>query len=152
MGPIIAVFPKPEKRRHRKASFMRETESIAGEKRLTIKGKEDIVRLDRPYQLNFYRSHKREGKNMKPQTGNTTWQLQEAKAMLSEVVKSAGREAQIITVRGEEKAVVLSMDEYRKLTKAQKPTLFELFQSSPLLGMELELPERRIEPMRDINL
>jgi prevent-host-death family protein len=35
--------------------------------------------------------------------------------MLSEVVKSAIREPQIITVRGEEKAVVLSMDEYKKL-------------------------------------
>jgi prevent-host-death family protein len=78
--------------------------------------------------------------------------LQEAKAMLSEVVRSAAQEPQIITVRGEEKAVVLSMDEYKKLNPLKKPTLFELFQNSPWRDVELELPERRIEPMRDINL
>jgi prevent-host-death family protein len=83
--------------------------------------------------------------------GNSHWQLQEAKAMLSEVVKSAAQEPQIITVRGEEKAVVLSMDEYKKL-KPKKPSLVELFQNSPLYGVELELPERRVEPMRDLNL
>jgi prevent-host-death family protein len=88
---------------------------------------------------------------MEAQVRNTTWQLQEAKAMLSEVVRSAAREPQIITVRGEEKAVVLSMDEYKKLNPPKKPTLFELFQSSPLLGVELELPERRIEPIREID-
>jgi prevent-host-death family protein len=82
---------------------------------------------------------------------NTKWQLQEAKAMLSELVKSAAREPQIITVRGEEKAVVISMEEYRKL-KPKKTSLVEFFQNSPLYGVELELPERRIEPMRDINL
>jgi prevent-host-death family protein len=89
---------------------------------------------------------------MKPQTRNTIWQLQEAKAMLSEVVKSAAREPQIITVRGEEKAVILSMDEYKKLNPSKKPTLFELFQNSPWNGVELELPGRRVEPMRDLNL
>jgi prevent-host-death family protein len=84
---------------------------------------------------------------------NSKWQLQEAKAMLSKVVKSADRGPQIITVRGEEKAVVLSMDEYKKLTKTkEKPSLMEFFQNSPWSGVELDIPERRIEPMRDINL
>jgi prevent-host-death family protein len=73
--------------------------------------------------------------------------------MLSKVVQSAGRKPQIITVRGEEKAVVLSMDEYKKLTRAkEKPSLVEFFQNSPWRGVELDIPERRIEPMRDINL
>jgi prevent-host-death family protein len=89
---------------------------------------------------------------MEAQLKNPTWQLQKAKAMLSEVVRSAAREPQIITVRGEEKAVILSMDEYKKLSKPDKPTLFEFFQNSPWRDIELELPERRIEPMRDINL
>jgi prevent-host-death family protein len=88
---------------------------------------------------------------MEARVRNTIWQLQEAKAMLSEVVRSAGREPQIITVRGEEKAVVLSMDEYKKLKPPEKPTLFELFQSSPWRDVELELPERRIEPIREID-
>ncbi|MDR0597784.1 MAG: type II toxin-antitoxin system prevent-host-death family antitoxin [Treponema sp.] len=89
---------------------------------------------------------------MEAQANNPVWQLQRAKAMLSEVVRSAAREPQIITVRGEEKAVVLSMEEYKKLNKPDKPTLYEFFQSSPWRDIELELPERRIEPMRDINL
>jgi prevent-host-death family protein len=89
---------------------------------------------------------------MEAQVKNSTWQLQKAKAMLSEVVKSAAREPQIITVRGEEKAVVLSMEEYKKLNPPEKPSLYEFFQNSPLYGVELGLPERRIEPMRDINL
>jgi prevent-host-death family protein len=85
-------------------------------------------------------------------TKDTSWQLQKAKAMLSEVVRSAAREPQIITVRGEEKAVVLSMEDYKKLNKPEKPTLYEFFQNSPLCGVELELPERRIEPIREIDL
>jgi prevent-host-death family protein len=85
-------------------------------------------------------------------TKDATWQLQKAKAMFSEVVRSAAREPQIITVRGEEKAVVLSMEDYKKLNKPEKPTLFEFFQNSPLCGVELELPERRIEPIREIDL
>jgi prevent-host-death family protein len=89
---------------------------------------------------------------MEAQVRNTVWQLQEAKAMLSEVVRSAGREPQIITVRGEEKAVILSMDEYKKFNLPQKPGLFEFFQNSPLRGAELELPERRIEPIRGVDL
>jgi prevent-host-death family protein len=71
--------------------------------------------------------------------------------MLSEVVKSAAQGPQIITVRGEEKAVVLSMEDYKKLNKPEKPTLFEFFQSSPWRDVELELPERRIEPIREID-
>jgi prevent-host-death family protein len=88
---------------------------------------------------------------MEAQVRDTIWQLQEAKAMLSEVVRSAAREPQIITVRGEEMAVVLSMDEYKKLNPPKKPTLFELFQNSPWRDVELELPERRIEPIREID-
>jgi prevent-host-death family protein len=81
---------------------------------------------------------------------NTKWQLQEAKAMLSELVKSAAREPQIITVRGEEKAVVLSMEEYEKFVKSrQKPNLAEFLQNSPWSDVELDIPERRVEPMRD---
>jgi prevent-host-death family protein len=43
-----------------------------------------------------------------------TWQLQEAKNKFSEVVRRARSEGpQVITVRGEEEAVVISMEEYR---------------------------------------
>jgi prevent-host-death family protein len=69
------------------------------------------------------------------------WQLQEAKAMLSQLVRDAEQEPQIITVRGEEKAAVISMEEYRK-THPEKTTkwtnAYDYFQHSPLYGVVLE--------------
>jgi prevent-host-death family protein len=81
---------------------------------------------------------------------NAHWQLQEAKAMLSAVIKSAVVEPQIITVRGEETAVVLSMENYRKLTP-KKQSIVEFFQNSPWADIELELPERLPEEMRKVE-
>jgi prevent-host-death family protein len=71
---------------------------------------------------------------------NHTWQLQEAKAMLSEVVKSAAAAPQLITVRGEETAVILSIMDYRKLT-ASRQNLWGFFRDSPFPETELETPE-----------
>jgi prevent-host-death family protein len=78
------------------------------------------------------------------------WQLQEAKAMFSELVKAAAGKPQTVTKRGKETAVVLSIAEYQRLTHPSK-TLFELLQASPLRGVELELPPREAEPMREID-
>jgi antitoxin Phd len=51
------------------------------------------------------------------------WQIQEAKTRLSEVIEEANRKGpQIITSEGSERAVVLSITEYRALT-AHKPDL-----------------------------
>ena len=45
-----------------------------------------------------------------------TWQLQEAKAKLSEVIEVAAKNGpQTITQRGVETAVVLSIEEWRRL-------------------------------------
>ena len=79
------------------------------------------------------------------------WQVQEAKAMLSEVIKASAGKPQIITVRGKETAVILSFAEYQKLVRPRQ-TLFEFIQSSPLRDLELELPERLPEKMREIRL
>jgi prevent-host-death family protein len=79
------------------------------------------------------------------------WQLQEAKAMFSEVIKAAAVKPQIITVRGKETAVILSINEYKKLVNPRQ-TLFEFIQSSPLRGLELELPSRQPEEMREVLL
>ena len=79
------------------------------------------------------------------------WQLQEAKASLSEVIRTAAAEPQIITVREKETAVVLSIQEYKKLAAPGK-TLFEFIQSSPLRDLKLKLPQRMPEKMRKINL
>jgi len=80
-----------------------------------------------------------------------TWQLQEAKARLSELVKRACAEGpQEITLRGEPAAVVLSLKAYKKL-KYKKPSLLAFLQASPLKGVELTL-ERDASPTRDIEL
>jgi prevent-host-death family protein len=84
-------------------------------------------------------------------TKNASWQLQEAKAMFSEVIKASGRKPQIISVHGKETAVILSIDEYQKLVRPRQ-TFFEFIQSSPLRDFNFELPPRLPEKMRDINL
>jgi prevent-host-death family protein len=82
---------------------------------------------------------------------NNEWQIQEAKAMLSEVVKLALSEPQIITVHNKKTAVVFSYEEYREIN-TPKQSLFGFFQNSPLFGIDLELPERLIEETRKIDL
>jgi prevent-host-death family protein len=79
------------------------------------------------------------------------WQLQEAKNKLSKLVETARNLGpQVITVRGKEAVVVLSIEEYRKLTK-HEDTLLDFFQSSPLHGIELDLTRDR-HTGRDVDL
>ena len=79
------------------------------------------------------------------------WQLQEAKARLSEVVKSSAQEGpQEISVRGEAAVVVLSKSDYERLRKA-KPSLVDFLRRSPLARQRLEL-ERDRTLTRDIDL
>ena len=53
------------------------------------------------------------------------WQLQEAKARLSELVRRAVDEGpQHVSIRGEPAAVVLSEQEYRQLT-SQRPSIVD---------------------------
>ena len=68
-----------------------------------------------------------------------TWQLQEAKSKLSQVVDEAVSDGpQIITRRGVEVAVVLSYAGYNRMRKP--PTdLVEFFQASPLVGSDLDI-------------
>jgi prevent-host-death family protein len=81
----------------------------------------------------------------------TEWQLQEAKARLSEVIKKAVIEGpQRITVRGEPAAVVLSEAEFDRL---QRPKLrfVEFMRNSPLVGVELTL-DREQTLTRELEL
>ena len=64
------------------------------------------------------------------------WQLQEAKARLSEVIKRAATEGpQRVTVRGMPAAVVLSEAEYERLVGAGE-SLVQFMRRSPLYGQE----------------
>lgn len=68
-----------------------------------------------------------------------TWQLQEAKGKLSEVVKTAQSQGpQNITVHGESVAVLLSRRDYLKLIHP-KPGFVELLRTSPLVGGDLKI-------------
>jgi prevent-host-death family protein len=72
-----------------------------------------------------------------------SWQLQEAKARLSEVVKTAGKEGpQEITVRGETAAVLISGKEYARLAKP-KPGFVDFVRQSPFAGIDLKIKRDR---------
>ncbi len=81
----------------------------------------------------------------------SSWQLQDAKARLSEVVKKAVQEGpQRITLHGAPTAVVLSEKDYQRLRK--RPRRFvDFVRGSPLRGIELELTRDR-NPPREVEL
>jgi len=79
------------------------------------------------------------------------WQLQEAKNRLSRLVESALHEGpQTITVRGKPTAVVVSFEEFRRLTRPHTP-LSRFFRESPLCGEELDLT-RNADLAREVEL
>jgi prevent-host-death family protein len=78
------------------------------------------------------------------------WQLQEAKAKLSELVRNSQSSPQIITVRGKEVSVVISIKDYQELNN-KKGSLVDLMRNSPLCGIELDL-KRDQSKSRQINL
>ncbi|NVO07532.1 MAG: type II toxin-antitoxin system Phd/YefM family antitoxin [Rhodoferax sp.] len=78
-----------------------------------------------------------------------SWQLQEAKSRLSEVVDLAlGEGPQMVTRHGRETAVVLSASDYRRLTGAS--SLLDVLRKAPR-GEPLDV-ERSREGIRDIVL
>ena len=79
------------------------------------------------------------------------WQLQEAKNKFSNLVERAQQEGpQIVTKHGKEAVVVLSVDDYKKITKP-KESLVTFLQKSPLGGVELDLSRDKNAP-RDVPL
>ena len=81
-----------------------------------------------------------------------TWQLQDAKNRLSEVVEEAvNRGPQVITKRGVETAVILSYADYQRLQLGQGK-ISDFFRQSPLVEADLDL-SRDPSPLRDdVNL
>lgn len=79
------------------------------------------------------------------------WQLQEAKNKLSKVVQLAKSEGpQIITVRGVDEVVVISKEDYQRLTE-RKTDLVSFLEESPWSEVELEI-ERSRDRGREIIL
>ncbi|MGA1865567.1 MAG: type II toxin-antitoxin system Phd/YefM family antitoxin [bacterium] len=78
------------------------------------------------------------------------WSLQDAKNKFSEVVKEAQKEGpQVVTKRGIEIVIILSIEDYKKLIKPEI-SLVEFFQKSPLHGTDLDL-KRSKEPSRKVD-
>ncbi len=81
-----------------------------------------------------------------------TWQLQEAKNKLSELIDRALTEGpQVITRHGSEVAVVMPYAGYQTLTKP-KTRLGDFFMASPLRNSGLAIERDRRNELRDIDL
>lgn len=79
------------------------------------------------------------------------WQLQDAKNRFSEVVENAMQYGpQVVTKRGKEAVVVVSIEEYRKM-KAPENSLTDFFSTSPLSGIDLDL-DRDKSYAREVEL
>jgi prevent-host-death family protein len=78
------------------------------------------------------------------------WQLQQAKARLSELLRALDDGPQEITVHGEPVAVVLSKADYDRLS-GERPSLLDFLRKSPLAGLELEIVRDRSKT-RNIRL
>ena len=72
------------------------------------------------------------------------WQLQEAKQRFSELVRHARAHGpQVVTKHGEEVAVIVSIEEYRRLTN-ELPSFKEFLLAAPDLdALEIERPPER---------
>jgi len=76
-----------------------------------------------------------------------SWPLQDAKARLSEVIKTAKKNGpQIITQRGVKSAVIVPFEEWERSQQQDAPTLLEILRSGP--EGELPIPPRSSWKMR----
>jgi prevent-host-death family protein len=74
-----------------------------------------------------------------------TWQLQEAKARFSQLVKEAHKAPQSVTVHGKEEVVVLAKEEYERLS-GSAASAWDLFKNAPKGDGDLQAligPRRR---------
>jgi prevent-host-death family protein len=79
------------------------------------------------------------------------WQLQEAKGNFSQLIKrAASGDAQIVTVHGKPTAVVVSAEEYARLTR-RKDKLSSALLQPDLAAEDLDISRNR-DTGRDIEL
>jgi len=84
-------------------------------------------------------------------TPKRSWQLQEAKARLSQLVRSAQTDGpQAISVRGETAVIVLSKKDFLRLAD-RGSSFVQFMRRSPLGGIDLKV-ERDRSPVRDVSL
>jgi antitoxin Phd len=72
-----------------------------------------------------------------------SWKLHEAKARFSELLEKAAREGpQVVTRRGEEAAVVVPIEEWKRLRASARPTLKDLL-LAPEPRFDIPIPSRK---------
>ena len=77
------------------------------------------------------------------------WQVQEAKARFSEMLESTASEGpQVVTKRGVETAVLVSIDEWRRLRRLARPDLKKLL-LAPMARTEELVPVRTTHRHRE---
>lgn len=81
------------------------------------------------------------------------WQLHEAKARFSEVVRRAKQEGpQHVTVHGREEVVVVGADDFRRLAGDRSGrALVDAIRMSPHRSTSIEPPRKRM-PVRNVDL
>lgn len=79
-----------------------------------------------------------------------TWQMQEAKARMSELVKRAQAQPQDITLHGKSVAVVISRETFDRLSQAQD-SLVDFMRRSPLFGADDIALEREQSLTREVS-
>lgn len=78
------------------------------------------------------------------------WPVQDAKARFSEMLDASLEEGpQLVSKRGEPKAVLVSLEEWELLQKRTKPSLKDIL-LAPEPRAELDIPERGRWKTRDI--
>jgi prevent-host-death family protein len=92
---------------------------------------------------------RRKSRSLRP----ARWQLQDAKARFSEVVRRAKQEGpQHVTVHGREEVVVIGADDFRKLAGERTgQALVDALQQSPHRSTNVE-PARSRMRIRDVEL
>ena len=79
------------------------------------------------------------------------WQLQDAKSKFSQLVENAmHNKPQFVTKHGNNAVVILSFEEYKKMTKP-KQNLISFFRSSPFFDFDLDIERNKDKP-RNIEL
>jgi antitoxin Phd len=72
-----------------------------------------------------------------------SWPVQDAKARFSELLNACEREGpQVVTKRGAEAAVLVPIDQWRRLAAAARPTLKDLLLSDEARFDDMSLPKR----------
>ena len=83
---------------------------------------------------------------------HSEWQLQEAKNNLSQLIKQATTgDPQVVTVHGKPTAVVVSTDEFARLTRPHRGKLSSALLRPDIAGEDLDFARSR-DTGRDVEL